>query len=41
MELSLFAMSSLVTLVGFAFLICMADKKEPVKKPVKIDKRLY
>jgi len=40
MDLSLFAVSSLVLLVGFAGLILMAGKKEPVKKPVKIDRRI-
>jgi len=40
MELSIFAMSSLIAVVGFAFTISMAGKKEAVKKPVKIDKRI-
>jgi len=40
MDFSLFAVSSFVSLVGFAILILMAGKKEPIKKPVKIDRRI-
>lgn len=39
MELSIFAMSSLVALFGFAVLITTTGKKEPVKKALKRDKR--
>ncbi|GEM_PF-6757732 len=41
MELSLFAISSLVAFFGFALAIFMTGKKEAIKKPVKVDKRIF